>query len=66
MRAIREPLYDPPKRRAKRAAELVNAMLAESGAVPQLVRHGEWDWHLHGVAGDAPRRPGWSSTRRWR
>ena len=29
-------------------------MLAESGAVPQLVRHGEWDWHLHGVAADAP------------
>ena len=24
-------------------------MLADAGAVPQLVRHDEWDWHLHAV-----------------
>ena len=29
-------------------------MLAEAGALPQLVRHGDWDWHLHAVAPDAP------------
>ena len=24
-------------------------MLADAGAIPQLVRHDEWDWHLHAV-----------------
>jgi predicted RNA-binding Zn ribbon-like protein len=36
------------------AAERVNAMLAEAGALPQLVRHEPFDWHLHAVAPDAP------------
>lgn len=36
------------------AAELVNAVLAGSRALPQLVRHGDWDWHLHAVVPDAP------------
>ena len=43
----------------------VNAMLAENGALPQLVRHGEWP-------GTCTRRPptprwppGWPSRRRW-
>jgi predicted RNA-binding Zn ribbon-like protein len=35
------------------AAELVNAMLADAGALPQLVRHDPFDWHLHAVASDA-------------
>ena len=29
-------------------------MLADAQALPQLVRHGDWDWHLHAVADDAP------------
>ncbi|CAA9339887.1 MAG: hypothetical protein AVDCRST_MAG29-1576 [uncultured Nocardioidaceae bacterium] len=36
------------------AAGLVNAMLAEAGALPQLVRHEPFDWHLHAVSSDAP------------
>jgi predicted RNA-binding Zn ribbon-like protein len=32
----------------------VNAMLAENGALPQLVRHDEWPWHLHATPTDAP------------
>lgn len=36
------------------AALLSNAILAEAKAVPQLVRHPGWDWHLHAVADDAP------------
>ena len=36
------------------AVDLVNAMLAEAGALPQLVRHDHWDWHLHAVEPDAP------------
>jgi predicted RNA-binding Zn ribbon-like protein len=37
-----------------RAVELVNAMLAEARALPQLVRHGRFDWHLHAVPPEAP------------
>ena len=36
------------------AARMVNEMLAEAGALPQLVRHGDMDWHIHAVALDAP------------
>jgi hypothetical protein len=35
-------------------AGIVNAMLAEVGAVPRLVRHEHEDWHLHAVDDDAP------------
>ncbi|MFC9895099.1 CGNR zinc finger domain-containing protein [Nocardia sp. NPDC127579] len=34
--------------------DLVNATLAEQHALPQLVRHGEVDYHIHAVAPDAP------------
>ena len=34
------------------AAEQVNAMLADAGALPQLVRHDPFDWHLHAVPSD--------------
>ena len=37
-----------------RAAQLVNAMLAEAGALPQLMRHDGLDWHIHAVPADAP------------
>lgn len=36
------------------AAALVNDLLGEEQALPQLVRHGEHDWHIHAVAPDAP------------
>jgi predicted RNA-binding Zn ribbon-like protein len=36
------------------AAELANDMLAAAGALPQLVRHGAYDWHIHAVPADAP------------
>ncbi|MDR7384342.1 CGNR zinc finger domain-containing protein [Promicromonospora iranensis] len=36
------------------AALLVNDMLAEAGAVPQLVRHPPVDWHIHAVPAEAP------------
>jgi predicted RNA-binding Zn ribbon-like protein len=31
------------------AVELVNGMLAETQAVPRLVRHDEYDWHVHAI-----------------
>jgi predicted RNA-binding Zn ribbon-like protein len=35
------------------AVDLVNAMLREAGALPQLVKHDEWDYHLHATPADA-------------
>lgn len=34
--------------------ELVNELLREANALPQLVRHDEWDYHLHATPDDAP------------
>lgn len=34
--------------------ELVNELLREGRALPQLVKHGGWDYHLHATASDAP------------
>ena len=36
------------------AAELVNQLLAETRAVPHLVRHEPFDWHIHAIGYDAP------------
>jgi predicted RNA-binding Zn ribbon-like protein len=36
------------------AVAAVNELLAEAGALPQLVRHDSWDYHLHATAPDAP------------
>ncbi len=35
------------------AVPVVNGLLADGGAVPQLVRHGGWDWHVHAHDDDA-------------
>jgi predicted RNA-binding Zn ribbon-like protein len=37
-----------------RAAGLINAMLADARAMPQLVRHDGIDWHFHAVSPDEP------------
>lgn len=34
--------------------ELVNTLLREGNALPQLVRHDEWPYHLHATPSDAP------------
>lgn len=36
------------------AVELVNALLREAHALPQLVKHDHWDWHLHATTPEAP------------
>jgi predicted RNA-binding Zn ribbon-like protein len=36
------------------AVGLLNAILAETRALPRLVRHGTLDWHVHAVGPDAP------------
>jgi len=34
--------------------EVVNAVLRDASAVPQLVRHDEYDYHLHATSPEAP------------
>ncbi|MFC8503406.1 CGNR zinc finger domain-containing protein [Pedococcus sp. NPDC057267] len=36
------------------AVTIVNELLAEAGALPQLVRHDGWAWHLHATPPEAP------------
>jgi predicted RNA-binding Zn ribbon-like protein len=36
------------------AVDIVNGMLAEAQALPQLVRHDEFDYHLHAIPREAP------------
>jgi predicted RNA-binding Zn ribbon-like protein len=33
---------------------IVNQLLREASAIPQLVRHDEWDYHVHAAPPDAP------------
>ena len=47
---LRELLTAP----REEAVEIVNEMLADAQAVPQLVRHGQWDWHVHAVDPTSP------------
>lgn len=54
VRALRPPLRTLLLADRDEAVTLVNRLLVEQQAVPQLVRHGDWDWHLHAVAADAP------------
>lgn len=54
VRALRPVLRDLLTSDRDGAVDLVNAMLSEAGAVPRLVRHEPFDWHVHAVDQDAP------------
>ena len=54
VRAIRTTLRALFKTSRDRAVPLVNEILAEQQALPQLVRHGDVDWHIHATADDSP------------
>ena len=54
VRALRPVLRELLTSDRDDAAEIVNTMLAEAAAVPRLVRHDAFDWHLHAVPVDAP------------
>ena len=54
VRALRAPIRDLLLARRDDAVPIVNAMLAQARAVPQLVRHEGYDWHIHAIAPDAP------------
>jgi predicted RNA-binding Zn ribbon-like protein len=54
LRALRPVLRELLTAERDDAAELVNTMLADAQALPQLRRHDDLDWHIHAVPNDAP------------
>jgi predicted RNA-binding Zn ribbon-like protein len=54
LRALRSVLRELLTADRDRAAQLVNAMLADADALPRLERHDGLDWHIHAVPADAP------------
>jgi predicted RNA-binding Zn ribbon-like protein len=54
VRELRPRLRDLLTSDRDAAADLVNQLLGEAHALPQLVRHSGHDWHIHAVAPDAP------------
>jgi predicted RNA-binding Zn ribbon-like protein len=36
------------------AADLVNTLLRDAGALPQLLKHDGWDYHIHATTPEAP------------
>ncbi len=54
VRAVRPALRELLTSSRDEAVEIVNRMLADARALPQLARHDNFDWHLHAVDPDAP------------
>lgn len=54
VRALRTPLRALLTSDRDQAVEITNQILAERNAVPQLVRHGRSDYHLHATSPEAP------------
>jgi predicted RNA-binding Zn ribbon-like protein len=54
LQALRPVLRELLTARRDDAVELVNTLLADAQAVPQLRRHDGLDWHIHAVPSDAP------------
>ena len=54
VRALRPRLAAIWTMNSDEAADLVNTVLREAGAVPQLVKHGGWDYHFHAASLEIP------------
>ena len=54
VRSIRPRLREVWAASEERVVEIVNELLREAGALPQLVRHDGWDYHLHATPPHAP------------
>ncbi|WP_121194356.1 CGNR zinc finger domain-containing protein [Motilibacter peucedani] len=54
VRALRPRLRAVWEADEDEAVRIVNRLLADARALPQLVRHGEWDYHLHATDPSAP------------
>lgn len=51
LRAVLKELWDGPE---EHAVATINRLLREAHALPQLIRHDDWDWHFHATTQDAP------------
>jgi predicted RNA-binding Zn ribbon-like protein len=54
VREVRERLSELWRVDRVGAVPLVNAMLADGEALPRLVIHDEYDWHIHATSDDSP------------
>jgi len=54
VRAIRPRLQQLLTADRDTAVSLINIILAEQQAVPRLVRHDQFDWHIHAISDDRP------------
>lgn len=54
IRAVRPTLRRLLTSRRDEAVELINVILRDARALPQLVRHDDLDWHIHAVDPEAP------------
>jgi len=54
VRALRPRLRELWQLDEEGVVDRVNAMLREAGALPQLVRHDGWGYHLHATTSEAP------------
>jgi predicted RNA-binding Zn ribbon-like protein len=54
LRSLRPLLRELLTAERNDAAELVNSLLADAHALPQLRRHDGLDWHIHAVPANAP------------
>src|SRR6202020_2506512 len=52
--AFVEPWRWTGSRTHDEAVSLVNEQLREASALPQLVRHDGWEYHIHAMSPDAP------------
>lgn len=53
VRALRPVLREFWERDEPASVDLVNRLLRAERALPQLVKHDHWDWHLHATEPDA-------------
>lgn len=54
VRALRPRLAQLWEMTEDEAVTLVNALLREASALPQLVKHDGWEYHIHATSPDAP------------
>jgi predicted RNA-binding Zn ribbon-like protein len=54
VRALRGRLRPVWHAEVDEAVDIVNRLLRDAQALPQLVKHDEWDYHLHATSAEAP------------
>jgi predicted RNA-binding Zn ribbon-like protein len=54
IRALRPRLAQLWEMTEDEAVVLVNTLLRDAGALPQLVKHDGWEYHIHATSPDAP------------